>query len=371
MSATNPTASREKAEPAILPGQDDAGNPVFSLLVKRTYDIVPDKPAVRAAEDRPLTQIDEYYDMGDPQTSTVQYEADLAPFKPMTDVVFVGKALAAGGKPVTAMDAGMQVEGAGAKVVRVIGERQAFLRGGKLVFSEPKPFTEMELRYDNAYGGQDKHALPEGPFRYPRNDMGKGLLLKWRKGLEEGFELPNLEDPTDLLIPEGLLLQVPEAWPRAPMPQGLGWYPRTGYPRAFYAGSIPPYIETGTLTKEEFLGLIWKNHIVLARKRKLPGFHVRFLLGASQGLSFPYLRGDEAIRLRGLTTEGMLRFLLPGEKPTLRLDIGEGTQVLDPVLHTVQIRGEERQIDMVWRGCLPYPGIEYLADMTTLLAEVD
>jgi hypothetical protein len=174
------------------------------------------------------------------------------------------------------------------------------------------------------------------------------------------------------LTPEGLLLQIPEAWPRAPMPQSLGWYPRTAYPRAFYAGSIPPYIETGTMTKEEFLGLIWKDHIVLARKMKLPGFHVRFLLGASQGLSFSYLRGDEAIRLRGLTPEGMLRFLLPGlgEKPVLRLDIGGGMKELEPQLHTVQIRGEEKQIDLVWRGCLPYPGIEYLAEMTTLASEV-
>lgn len=367
---TGPAPKAAKADYAILPGQDDEGNPIFSLLAKRTYDIVPDKPAVRAAEDKPLTQIDQYYDMGDPQTSTVQYEADLAPFKPMTDVVFVGKAVSAGGRPVTAMDVGIQVEGAGAKIVRVIGERMAYLRGGKLAFSEPKPFTEMEIRYDNAYGGQDKVALPEGPFRYPRNDMGKGVLLKWRKGLEDGFELPTLEDPADLLIPDALLLQVPEAWPRAPMPQGLGWYPRTGYPRAFYAGAIPPYIETGTMTKEEFLGLIWKDHIVLARKMKLPGFHVRFLLGASQGLSFPYLRGDEAIRMRGLTPEGMLRFLLPGEKPILRLDIGGGMQVLEPVLHTVQIRGEEKQIDLVWRGSLPYPGIEYLAEMTTLAAEV-
>src|SRR4051812_37799700 len=124
MSGTNSTATQDlratagaapapkaaKAQAAILPGQDDEGNPVFSLLVKRTYDIVPDKPAIRAAEDKPLTQIDQYYDMGDPQTSTVQYEADLAPFKPMTDVVFVGKAIATGGKPVTAMDVGIQVE---------------------------------------------------------------------------------------------------------------------------------------------------------------------------------------------------------------------------------------------------------------------
>ncbi len=363
---------KKKAGYAVQPGQDEAGNPIFSVLVKRTYDIVPNGPAVRAEEDLPLTPIDEYYDMGDAQTSTVKYEADLAPFKSLTDVVFIGKAMAMGGKPVTAMDVGLQVEGVGAKIVRVIGQRRCVFQAGRPpVFTPPEPFTEMEIRYDNAYGGKDKQSLPEGPFHYPRNDMGKGLILKYQKEFVDGMELPTIEDPADLLTPEGMVLNVPEAWPRGPMPQGLGWYQRTWYPRAFYAGSIPPYVETGTMTKEEFLGLIWKDHIVLARKSKLPGFHVRFLQGASQGLSFPPLKGDETIKLRGLTPGGMLKFALPGETPMLRLDIGGGMQRLDPVLHTVQIRGEERQLDLVWRGSLPYPGIEYLAEMTTLAAEVE
>ena len=357
---------------AIQPGVDEEGNPVFCLLAKRTYDIVPNAPARRAEEDRPLTQIDEYYDMGDAQTATVKYESDMAPFKSLTDVVFIGKAIAAGGNPVKGMDVGIQVEGAGAKIVRVLGERRCFMRaGGRLEFTEPKPFTEMEIRYDNAYGGKDKVSLPDGPFHYPRNDMGKGMVLKWRKDLAEGLELPTLEDPADLLTPEGLLLLTPDAWPRGPMPQGLGWYQRTWYPRAFHAGAIPPYVETGTMTKEEFLGLIWKDHIVLARKGKLPGFHVRFQQGASQGLAFPHLKGGEAIRLRGLTEEGMLRFDLPGEVPEMRLDIGKGMKGLDPVLHTVCIRGEERQVDLVWRGALAYPGIDFLAEMSTLAAEVD
>lgn len=363
---------RAKMEPAILPGQDDQGNPIFSVLVKRTYDIVPDGVMVRAEKDSPLTPIDEYYDMGDAQTSTVKYEADLAPFKPLTDVVFIGKAISPEGKPVTALDVGLQVEGVGAKIVRVIGRRRmVFQQGRPPLFTPPEPFTEMEIRYDNAYGGKDKKSLPEGPFHYPRNDMGKGLFLQYRKEIMDGMELPTLEDPADLLTPEGIILNVPEAWPRAPMPQGLGWFQRTWYPRAFHAGAVPPYVETGTMTKEEFLGLIWKDHIVLARKNKLPGFHVRFMQGASPGLSFPHLKGNETIKLRGLTPEGMLRFTLPGESPTLRLDIGDGFRNLVPVLHTVCIRGEERQVDLVWRGSLPYPGIEYLAEMTTLSAEVE
>ena len=359
-----------KVEFAILPGQDDEGNPVFSVLAKRTYDIVPDKALVRAEKDLPLTPIDEYYDMGDPQTATVKYETDLAPFKALTDVVFIGKAMATGGKPITAMDVGLQVEGAGAKIIRVIGNRRCLFQGGRPVFTPPEPFTEMEIRYDYAYGGKDKVSLPAGPFHYPRNDMGRGMLLAYHNGLAEGIELPNFEDPADLLTAEGLLLKAPEAWPRAPMPQGLGWFQRTWYPRAFYAGAIPPYVEAGTMTKEEFLGYVWKDHIVLAFKKKLPGFHARFMQGASPGLCFPYLKGDEVIRLRGLTAEGMLKFNLPGETPSMRLDIGNGFKDLDPVLHTVQIRGDERQVDLVWRGSLPYPGIDFLAEMTTMAAEV-
>ena len=360
-----------KAQYAVFPGADEAGNPIFSVLVKRSYDIVPDAPLARAEKDEPLAPIDRYWDMGDPQTSTVQYESDMAPFKPMTDVVFVGKAISPGGRPVTNLDVGLQVEGIGAKIVRVIGNRRCLVQGGRLAFTPPEPFTEMEIRYDNAYGGIDRKSIPEGPFHYPRNAMGKGMLLKWSKDLVDGLELPNLEDPADPLAPERLLLDVPEAWPLAPMPQGLGWFPRAAYPRAFYAGSVPPYIDTGTMTKEEYLGLIWKDHIILSRKGKLPGFHARFMQGASQGLSFPYLRGNETIRLRGLTPEGMLKFNLPGERPKMRLDIGNGLKDLDPILHTVQIRGEEKQVDLVWRGSLPYPGIEFLSEMTAFAAEAE
>jgi hypothetical protein len=66
----------------------------------------------------------------------------------------------------------------------------------------------------------------------------------------------------------------------------------------------------------------------------------------------------------------MIKFMLPGETPTMKLDIGQGLKSLEPVLHTVQIRGEERQVDLVWRGSMPYPGLDYLAEMTTLDAEV-
>ena len=364
-------ALEKKADYALMPGQDAEGAPIFSLLVKRTYDIRPGQAAVRSAEDRLLQQIDEYYDMGDARTSTVKFEADIAPFKTRTDVVFIGKALAPGGKPVYSMDVGIQVEGVGAKIVRVIGNRTCAHQGSRPPrFTDPKPFTEMEIRYDLAYGGKDKLSIPGNPYAYPRNDMGKGLVLKNRRETVEGLELPNLEDPADLLTPETLILEEPESWPRMPMPQGLGWFQRTWYPRSFFAGVAPGHIVPGTVTKEEYLGYVQKDHIALARSLKLPGFHPRFLQGASPGLSFPTLSGGESIKLKGLTQEGILQFLLPGESPSMVLDIGFGPKSLEPVLHTVCIRGEDGQVDLVWRGSQPYPGVEWLSEMKTLVVEV-
>ena len=45
-----------------------------------------------------------------------------------------------------------------------------------------------------------------------------------------------------------------------------------------------------------------------------------------------------------------------------------GLGLLEPeaVLLTVQIRGEDRQLDLVWRACVSYPGLDWLPNMTHL-----
>src|SRR5437870_33919 len=104
---------------AVVPTAGAKGEPVFVVLAKRTYDLLPGAPPAPARQSRPLTQADAYYDGGDPETSTVQHEADLlAPFKPATDVVVVGRAYAPGGKPAPQCDAAVEVAGR-RKAVRV------------------------------------------------------------------------------------------------------------------------------------------------------------------------------------------------------------------------------------------------------------
>src|SRR5262245_46670465 len=190
----------------IVPGMNHRDEHIFSVIVKRTYRIVPDAPAERADVDRPLRQIDQYYDDGDPDWSTVQYESELAPYKASTDVVVIGKAYAPRGVATERTTVGVQV-GERRKILMVTGNRHCHFREGAApVFSDPEPFTEMEIRYDRAYGGRDEKSLPDIPFLYPRNFMGAGVVLRNVKEAVEGLPLPNIEEPHDMMTPERIVL---------------------------------------------------------------------------------------------------------------------------------------------------------------------
>jgi hypothetical protein len=74
--------------------------------------------------------------------------------------------------------------------------------------------------------------------------------------------------------------------------------------------------------------------------------------------------------LARLTPEGHLSFTLPDDWPRIMLDIGLGENELPAVLHTVCVRVEERQVDLIWRGAHAYPGVRWLPQMKRLQAEV-
>jgi hypothetical protein len=355
----------------ILPGKDDGGEPCFCLLVKRTYDIVPGRVCRRAEQDQPFVEIDQYYDLGDPEWATVQYESDLVPFKQATDVVFIAKAHAPQGRQVAELEAAVEIDGH-RKAIHVIGDRQCHHRKDKPpLFSEPEPFTQMAIRYEKAYGGWDRKSIPDLPFAYPRNPLGTGLALKNSPEVIEGLRLPNLEDPGDLLTPERLVLEEPARWNDGPLPQGLGWFHKTWYPRCSFVGSIPAFTRPGQALREELLGLVPTDQVALARQFKLPGFDIRFNNGASPGLVRPYLPCGKTIRLTHLDPdEEALAFRLPLEKPAMMLDIGLGENQLDARLFTVCVRCGQRQVDLVWGAVHLYPGVDWLSEMKTLRAEV-
>ena len=354
----------------VVHGTDAEGDPIFSLLLKRTYDIDPSGRLSRSAETSELMKTDEYYDRGDPEWATVKFEADLVPFKLLTDVVVIGKAYAPEGCAVPEMQIEIGVAGS-RKVIHVFGDRECRHNPERPpTVTDPVPFQMMEVRYERAFGGKDEISDPLTPIVYPRNDLGCGLVLKNLREQVEHLRLPNLEDPSDLLTPDRIVLNDPYRWNSLPLPQGFGWVQRNWYPRSSFVGSMPPYLGPDDVMREEELGLVPKRQIALSRQLKLPSYDPRFNNGASTGLMFPPFTGSETVQLIGLTPSGRLDFALPAERPKLLLDISLGENELDPVLHTVCIRPDEMQVDLVWRGAHPYPGLDWLPQMKRLHAEV-
>lgn len=356
----------------IISGKNTENQPIFSVLVKRSYKMTHQKILSHLNEAQAITQVNEYYKPSDPRYSTIKFESDLVPFKLKTDVVFIGNAYTPSSIPREKLNIGIKV-GDYKKVIQVIGNRYCIFREGLLpLISEPEPFTIMPIRYENAYGGVDQLSIPDLYFAYPRNNMGKGFAIKNKKQLIDGLALPNLEDPNDLLNNERIIINDPINWNEQPLPQGLGWFQPNWYPRASFAGALPSFVDINKPMREELLGLVPKNQIQLARQLKLPSYSLDFHTGASHGLSFPYLKGNEQISLANLCNEqSIFNFQLPNEKPEIMLNIGLGENQLDVVLQTVCIRMEDKEVDLVWRGAHTYPSYEWLTEMKKQIVEVN
>jgi hypothetical protein len=356
----NDHALRE-AQKVVLPGQTPEGEHILSVLVKRSYEIVPGRRCTRAVADAKILPGDIYYD--DPMNSAVKFESDFVPFKIATDVVLHGKAYAPNGRQAQSVIASLQV-GRSRKDILVIGDRVCRYREKVApAFTDPRPFTTMEIGYDRAYGGIDIYSDPKLPCPYIRNPRGQGFVIQNTKKAVERLTLPNVEDPENRLTPDKLCLGHFMHWERQPMPQGFGWYGKSWHPRSSYAGVMPADRATEQQLRTIYAQLVPPAQRQLYKQTKLPDMDFRFFNGASRGLALPFLKGDEEVRLVNLSPQGELRTLLPNDCPRVGLDIGMGLQEPAVFLHTVMVRLEERQLDLVWRAAMPYPGPDWLPEM--------
>ena len=348
----------------MLPGQTPEGDYILSILLKRTYDILPGQPCVRADEDRPIIPGDVPW--GNPMNTTVRFESDFVPYKVATDVVVNGKAYAPKGRPaetctVTVMIADRRKE------VLVIGDRRVYLADNQApAFTDPAPFKAMDLRYERAYGGIDVYSDKQTSYPYPRNMLGRGFIVANTEAGLKHLKLPNLEDPADRLTPDRLFVTDYPRWEGQPMPAGLGWFSKYWRPRAELAGIMLADRPVEQALRKAYSQFLPKEQKGPYMEHGIPDMDFGFFNGASPGLVMPYLAGDEIIDTLHLCREGFLSFSLPGDMPGIEVDIGEGLTPTDVVIHTVMIHMEERQADILWRGALPYPGPDWLVEMKKL-----
>ena len=348
----------------LLPGQTPDGAYILVVLLKRTYRFAHRQRCVRAQKDRKIIAGDQHYQ--DPMNSSVRFESDFVPYKLATDVVLNGLAYAPGGQPVQELVATLAV-GDFRKDLYVVGDRVAHYRmGGDPVFSDPEPFDVMDLRYERAYGGVDIYSDRKVHCIYGRNHLGRGYVVSNSKEAVQDLPLPNIEDPLDRIDPPRLCVGHFMYWERQPMPHGLGWVAKHWRPRCLLAGVLPADRKYEEELRAAHTPLIPAEHREMYDQTRLPDMNFQYYNGASTGLALPYLLGDEVIRTKHLATEGDLAFQLPGEQPSIQLDIGFGLKQSPAVLQTVMIHMEEREVDLVWRGAVSYPGPDWLPQMRNM-----
>lgn len=304
------------AERALVVDVDGARR--WVVVVKGTFDIQPDGTVTTAEEQVPPTAVPEY--RGKDGESSLRYEQDLIPAKPRTDVYLNAVAYAPHGRPCTEVVVGLRLPW-GQKSLVVRGDRM-WERNlmGIVEPSPPRPFVELPITYERAYGGFDRQDPDPSHHRlHPANPVGTGFFT--RASHRIGHMMPNIELP---------------GMPFDAGPAGFGalcsyWQPRLSYQGTYDAAWIE------------------------RRKPLLPeDYDPQVLQCAPADQQAPRLRGGEAFGLVNLNPRRpAINFTLP------KLAFGCITAIGSERIHhraqldTVIIEPDVPRVMVVWHSILP------------------
>ncbi len=335
------------------------------VLVKVAYAVEAER--LREAEPEPLL-----HDFKAAEEPRLRPGTDYWLHKELVDVVIEGSAWATGGEPVPRMTVSATV-GEARKRVEVFGRRRVrWADSGAPLFGDPEPFEEMPLINENTYGGFDRRVevsagdpkhyqlamQVDHPGNYPRNPWGKGYLVL--PGPVEDLELPNLEDPDDLLTPERLVVGDAARWWRQPLPWCHDLVHPMTYPRYLYflpqmdAWHPAPGDEQLPEVRRGFLGRGCRA--IMRQRETSQGPHMLFRQEASHGLRFASLEPGTPVSLEGMCPDGReVSFEVP---PPPRVDVQiEGTQSPPARLTNVVCRPAEGKVLLTYAATCKLPRV--------------
>lgn len=305
--------------PAII--MDCNGAEKLIVIVKMTWRIDPSGDLSPADEQMPILASPVY--RGEPDSSSLIYESDVAPQKTGTDCILIGHAYAPR-KDTSELEALFSI-GPLVKVVRVYGER----KWGKFIGVHkrigPIPFEKMPLIYERSFGGTDVSYTDIAKHEACLdNPVGRGFIAKHSNKEIEGMLFPNIEDAEDPY--KGTSCR--------PKPAGFGAIAPSWKPRVDYAGT---YNDN------------WRKRIF-----PLPPADLKpeFYNYAAPGLtSKGHFQGNEKVALGNVTSQSIFRFSLPGIRPQMLLRMMGLSQIeIEPFLDTVIVEPDDMRVQMVWRG---------------------
>ncbi|MCB1037048.1 MAG: DUF2169 domain-containing protein [Acidobacteria bacterium] len=304
----------------IRPPQDS-----LTVIAKGTFHLHPGEPATGEEEEGARQPVcGDLFHGGDPQRGC-RYPSDFVAFKPRADLLLAGHCHPPGGEPCTSCDVTFRV-GKASNTLKVFGHRWWQRQGRGWKMAEPRPFAEMELVWERAFGGPG----------FGRNPLGMGIAERLTPAGKKIRPLPNLEDPRDLIRSPG---QLPN--PASFAPQAPGWEERMR--------------RLGTYD-DKWLDERW------------PWFPADMDWGyfnaAPDGLQVPYLRGDEELffgnlhpehpryvsRLPGLRARCFLVENLGGERRLREVEMK---------IDTLWVDMDAELLVLVWRGTADVLSLEH------------
>jgi hypothetical protein len=213
------------------------------------------------------------------------------------------------------------------------------------------------------------------PNLYPRNPAGRGYVLTENAAKLDGLVLPSIENPEHLLSPQNLVVGHPHNWWRQPLPWSCDWFDLNWYPRCTYMGGFPDGLPDDDRDVPEVkLGWVDGQQNTRSREKSYEELlDARFANAATPSLVLPYLKGNEAIRLLGMTPRQEIVVQLPDARPKMQLRFEGKTHDLTAVPNRIVISTKELGVYVVWHGAwrtprnlpdrLPRPGDSAAFDM--------
>lgn len=306
----------------IFESRDEQRRDFGVLVLRGSFEIAPGEPLRPLSEQQPLVMADQYH--GEPGTSSLRMENNLAPYKPKSDVHVEAMAMAPGGVASASWLVGIDVGTTVSKRILVTGPRAWTKSATGWTLSEIMPVKEVPLTYEHAYGGTVQTG--DTVDTLPQNPVGVGWVNAERKRADM-IPCPQLLPPNLPIPPFDKAIPVEGLGPLAP-----GWQPRLAHAGTFDA--------------------LWQK----SRWPDLPeDFRFDFYNSAHPDLVFPgFLKGDELIRLHNLTPEGLCEFRLPAYQVAMLFRFEDGQIVPGPLnLDSVHLNVPKRQVYLTWRGIYP------------------
>ncbi|MEM6662717.1 MAG: DUF2169 domain-containing protein [Pseudomonadota bacterium] len=270
---------------------------------------------------------------GDPGTSPLQQEQDLAPGKIGADIQILGVARKSGGQAVTDWPVQIDVERRLNYAFQVRGPSFWEPNGTGWALSAPEPVTAVPLTYSLAYGGTSLGKENE-LVATSENPAGIGFVTPERLQRRDPFPAPQIGDLAEFI----------SARPDKPMTvHGTAPIAKAWLPRRAHAGTFDD---------------AWKQE----RHPRMPhDYSLRFWNAAPAALQCAEaLDGDELITVSGVSfTDSKVVARLPSLQVWVDFS-GDARATVGLVLDTVQLdlRSEapgDHLMTLIWRGHVAEP----------------